>query len=1796
MRCCVGGVVLALIILVASCVGVSEPDVDVNFGAEIQLQQNLMFTFATDMVPDSLVNEWDTTTFVRFTPAVRGRFKWLSTRQLVFSPGTGFAPGTQYAAELNDAIVRNAPNPVAMPTSRAFAFHTPWQSIARSHAQWTRNAATAAIEARILLECTYPVSIAEVGPRLAVRRNGANIPFSVEQAATGGGCVVILAADKLDAMDASAVTLTIAKGLPMMEGGPATTTELSTVVSLPLRTSMSVSAIEPQWDGTSGTIEIATSQAIDPSTVTGGVVVEPNVVTSVDVTPTGLAIRGMFQPGTDYTVRLTQSLRGLLGGTLEEEVRTSIQFSPLEPAVVFTTSKAMYLSARGSRLLGIKLVNVPHVKVTVFRIYENNIQHFLREARRYSWDDGEGNAGYNFGWMEMEHFGDTVHTREMASKDLGATAGGVALLNFDVQQHVRHKGMYVVRVESMDRQWIQQSRIVAVSDVGLIVKQGLNDLTVFANSIADVSPMQGVEIGIHSTNNQLIETVVTGSDGIVRLDDLKERLGTFSIGMITARYGEDFTFLLPRDTRVDQSRFETGGMVEHASGLQAYLYGDRSIYRPGETMHIATIVRDRQWKPIADQPVRLRIVQPNGTEYRSLKSNLDAQGSATIDVTLPEAALTGRWLAEVYGVGSALLASYDIAVEEFLPDRLRVSQVVSTDVLQPGMPYSVGISASYFFGPPASGRSYELQSVLASERFQPKQHPGFTFDVKHTLGSIRRDVRRTGTLTQNGTANEQFIADSSLTNVGLLKATMFLAVFDETGRPVYRTETRPMRTQMAMFGLKASDRYVATNQPTAVPLVACNLDGSVTSAEAIVRLVKVDHHSIMERTGDGTYRWISQEREHVLTEERMMISGLQTRFTWKPHTSGEYQVRISPPGAQSYVAYTWYAYGWGDVQSSAFDVNTEGLIDITLDKDTYQPGEQATVLFKAPFSGKMLVTVERDGVLEHHVLTTNQRSASMTLSVKDSWTPNVYIAATLIKPHAGSDMPLTVAHGYQPLSVERPATKLPVSISATSSSRSGKRQTITVKTTPGAHVTIAVVDEGILQIRNQATPDPWKHFYRKRALQVESFDMYPYLYPELTMGRRSYGAGDDGSDYGMRLNPFKARRSDLLAAWSGIVRAANGTATLTVDLPSFAGEVRIMAVAWKDASFGKAEQPMTIADPLVVNASLPRVLAPGDTVRVPVMLANMTSKQSTLTATLLLEGPIDGVGTLERTVTVAPNSEAMAEFVLAARRSMGIAVVTATVKGGAETSRQRTECSVRPTTPLTEVSGSGSVVKGSHADMKVGDGFIPGAASARLLVSNFPAPHIMANLRDLLGYPHGCLEQTVSKAFPQLYYADLVKAWGGKNNGQTSDPVRNVQEAIRKVESMQTWSGGLSTWPGSSTTHEWTSAYAAHFLVEADRAGFDVQRKVLDKLLLFLERSVRKPELEDYSVRKPDGVYEIKRRPSRTIFYSLLVLAVAGRQDVATMNQYKNRKSDLGYDSRMLLACTYQLLGDSRSFTAIAPQTVGAAEDVPYGSESYASPIRDVGLALYALAIASPDDGRTGALAQRLGTMMQGRSTYTTQENAFAILALGRLARRAVRSGGKATISVNGKVVATTSGEPLGIDVAPGSIVRVKSEQGTMYYAWSAEGIKATDDGKREDRSLVVRRSFFTADGKPITALTFKQNDLVVIAVTMQTNDRSVIRDVVISDVLPAGLELENPRIGGRDGISWVKDPGTARYYDYRDDRMNLFVTAEPKPRTYYYSARAVTKGRFSLGPIGADAMYLPDVHSYHGGGTVRIF
>ena len=963
-------------------------------------------------------------------------------------------------------------------------------------------------------------------------------------------------------------------------------------------------------------------------------------------------------------------------------------------------------------------------------------------------------------------------------------------------------------------------------------------------------------------------------------------------------------------------------------------------------------------------------------------------------------------------------------------------------------------------------------------------------------------------------------------------------------------------------------------------------------------------HTVLKADERGRLRYVSERQEQEV--QRLTCSAAKGRgaAAFTPKDYGQYVVRLRDTEGGASADLRFYCSGHGYVP---WAMEKPGRLELAADKESYAPGDTAVVLVKAPFAGQALLTVESDRVHVARSMVMAANTAEFRFPVAASFGPNVYCTATVVRKVTPSgEWAAHRAYGAIPIALDNRPRRLKVEVEAAEVTRPGQplRVALRVHDASGAgrraEVTLAAVDEGICQLTRYEAPDPWEFFFAKRSLAVTTCDVYSLLMPEAAkkkVGAESAAGGDgaDGPDYDPRLfNPVSIERVRQVALWrSGIETDEQGRAEIVLDIPEFSGQLRLTAVAAGTRDFGVAERPALVKQPLMVRASFPRFVAPGDQFTVPVTVFNNTASSGAAKLTTEATGGLEFLSGAPATVEVGRGRESTVMLSVHAPGVPGPASLAVTARLGSETASARVELAVRPPSSLCLKSGSGAVEPGTKARIALPGGWLKGTDKYSLSFSTLPTLKLGASLRYLLHYPYGCVEQTTSSAFPLLYASDIVAAVDPENFDKDT-AAEFLQAGIDRVLAMQSYNGGFGYWPGYRNAYPWGSVYATHFLVEARKAGCGVPKDNLDAALDYLERLLSDDDTE---------------RPTKA--YACYVLALAGRPNASWTYRLYEEREDLTAYSRLHVALALAL---KQERTLVADFLRQAKLPAVTGSRDTGgvlhSSTRESAMLLSGYLDLNPRHPHVPLLVKRLEAAMTGGRWLTTQENAFAVMALGKYARHLhkQRTDLSAEATLDGqRLAAFTHRDKVVLQPkdAGGKAVEVTTTgTGTLYYYWGAEGIPLADDAVAKDEGLEVRRRFLSRQGKELDSRRIPHGEVVVVEIALKA--ARPVRNLVINDLLPAGFEIENPRLATSEKFPLptlatpspapVARPLCPDRVERRDDRLIIFTDVHTTRTLYHrYLVRAVTRGRFCLPAVNASAMYDPGIRSIHGAGTVEI-
>ncbi|HTQ28628.1 MAG TPA: MG2 domain-containing protein, partial [Puia sp.] len=939
---------------------------------------NLVFRFDKSLVNDSLLNRWDSTEYISFEPKIPGRFRWEHPDELVFSPSKSLLPATSYRATLKNDILQFS-RYGRIGKSSNISFHTPELKLENSHATWVvQDEAGSSSLPQIDLFFNYPVNPASLKEKLHIEIGGQPVEYTMQTLSADDKISLRLLNLKMEDKDYD-TRIILDKGL-VPEGGNNGTpdkAEINTSILSPFV--LHINDITAEQDGVGGTVKVMTSQQVSVAELTGFIKFDPKVRFTVEIQEDGFLIRSdNFDIAKSYELTITKGLRGRLGGTLREDYVNMVAFGQLEPSISFANSKGIYLSGQGEKNIEAKITNVARLKLVVSKIYENNLLAAQRTAYypREAWagDNNGDDAGVDDNTEGL--LGDVMYEKEIDTRSL-PKYGNSRLLNLNIADKLPDfKGIYHIVLRSSSDYWVRDSRFISLSDIGLIAKEGKDKILVFANSIKKGTSLEGVNLLAYGANNQLLGMGRSNADGVAEIAYSRSEFIGFRPAMIIAKTADDFNYLPFNSTRVNTSRFEVGGKRSNSTGLDAFIYPERDIYRPGEKLNFSVIVRDQSWKSPGEIPMKLKFLLPNGRELKTFRKSLNEQGSLEGSIDLSPSAITGSYSLELYTSTDVLLSTQTFRIEEFVPDRIKVTAKLDKEFLIPGQVSQLSIHAVNFFGPPAANRNYECEIQVKQKAFTSKQYSNYDFSLANQTSFFDKIVRQ-GKTDDQGNASEKYEVPDMYKNLGMLQTNFYATVFDETGRPVSRSSSVPIYTQSVFLGV-ADDGYwyYPLNQKISFPIIA--LDKSekpLAGIQARVEVIRHEYRTVLSRNG-SYFKYESQKEDKLVASETLSITGENSLYSFIPRSPGQYELRVSLPGAGNYVSKEFYSYGSWGAENASFEVNNEGHIDIEPDKSSYYSGESVKALFKAPFSGRMLITLETDKVVSYQYVDVDKRTAS----------------------------------------------------------------------------------------------------------------------------------------------------------------------------------------------------------------------------------------------------------------------------------------------------------------------------------------------------------------------------------------------------------------------------------------------------------------------------------------------------------------------------------------------------------------------------------------------------------------------------------------------------------------------------------------------------------------------------------------------------------------------------------------------------------------------------------------------------
>ena len=1526
--------------------------------------------------------------------------------------------------------------------------------------------------------------------------------------------------------------------------------------------------------------------------------IDPDTRVAAHVVDDRLCISGLEFDKT-YNLTLKPGLPAATGEKLASEETVPVELRDKPSLVRF--SGGVVLPRDNAEGVPVTTVNIAKLRLKVIRVGDRLLSQIesgtVDQTTLYSWKDtdlesSQGTLVWS-GTMDVANVKNDSVVTLVPIRDIlkGKPPGAYVLIAMDASKDA-------------DQDYYDDGTIAAQwvvdSDMALTSFQGDGGLTVFARSYATAHQIAGVKLTLVAKDNNVLATATTDGDGRADFAAGLLRATGGDAPVVVMAYGEsgDFSFLDLRRAAFDLTDRGVGGRTTPGP-VDAYLYTERGVYRPGETVQTTAMLRDRVGATIS-APLTLVATRPDGLEVSRTTvagASLSA-GAAIWSVKLNNRAPHGRWQIAAYidpkgdPVGRV---QFDVA--DFVPQRLKVTLTAETRVAHPNEDIRVKAESRFLYGAPASGLSGEGTATIAVDA---KPFPAFKeyqfgrVDDTFQNVDVQMNVPETdATGTTEATGSVGDIADTTLP----LKATVVISIHEPGGRTTDKSVDIPIRNHDVMIGIRPDfdDGSVAENARAGFEAIAVDGDGKR------IALNNLSYSWVRE---DTTYQWYQDEgnwKYQSVTRDRLITSGKVNIGEGAPLKLaqalpyGSYRLTITDPASGSASSYRFYS-GWA--ASSAGD--RPDRIPVAADKPSYRVGETAHVQIKPTADGKALVVVAGDRVFSSRLIDAPASGASVDVPISADWGPGAYVLVTDYRP-------LNQATGREPvrsiglawLQVDNSQRTLTTLIGGPQ--KILPRQKITIPVTikglddgEDAYLTLAAVDEGILQLTNFVSPSPNDWYFGKRQLGVGMHDDYGRLIkPE----KGALGAMREGGDsFGGR--PLAVVPTRTVALFSGLVKVgAGGIANVPIDVPDFNGELRLMAVAFSTNKLGHADRPLTVRDPVVADVVLPRFLAPGDHAALAMNLNNVEGRAGNYVATLTASGPVALPNGARQTVVT--QFLRVGQRVLIPMqvegRGIGIATIALNVKGPGGFNVTRS-WQIESRAPQLDVARDETVPLAAGASYTangrlVAD-LIRGTSTVGLTIASAHGySDVPGLLKWLDKYPYGCIEQTTSRAMPLLVFNDLSDL-AGLPRDQALRP--RVQDAIDAVLDMQNYAGNFGMWAPGSDADPWISVFALDFLYQAKDKGYVVPNDALKRGSSWLRTAAASDSNSD-----------------ATRAYAFYLLARTGQVNLSDLRYFADtRGPEMGAAiGEALMGAAAASAGD-RSRAAYG---FGRARDIALGARDFDYPRGDYGSLLRdvagttALAAESGEADLIPALLQKSQEVDTTLNATTTQEKAWMLRAAYELTRQKV----PLNIVVNGQPATARAGairlSPSTAQLAAG-ITFLNRGDAVVWRTTSVQGTPSAPLAP-DASGLTLSKTIWTMDGSPADMSKLHQNDRVIVEITGQMQ-HNTYRQMGVIDLLPAGLEIEMP-LSGDDGkpYPFLRGLSDTNMTDARDDRFVAAFTIgaqyvsdedkkKPEPQPVFrvaYIARAVTTGTFVLPGADVGDMYAPSIHGRTALGSVTI-
>ena len=1338
---------------------------------------------------------------------------------------------------------------------------------------------------------------------------------------------------------------------------------------------------------------------------------------------------------------------------------------------------------------------------------------------------------------------------------------------------------------------------VLASDIGIVAKAG-GDKTmhIFLNNILSTDPISGSTIEFYDYQQQLLGSAVSDENGMASIKLNKKPF------VVVAKSGNQRGYLKLRDGEaLSMSKFDVAGATVQ-KGIKGFIYAERGVWRPGDSIYVSFMLEDKNKILPVKHPVTFDLYNPQGQVVEKKVTSKNVNGLFDFRTSTAMEDVTGNYMARVK-VGNRVFTK-NLKVETVKPNRLKIYLDFGKDKLSQLDESNQGtISVKWLHGAIARNLKAKIDLTVNSKRTTFKKFERFVFDDPLKSYDTEEQTVFEAYVDENGEASvdpDIYIGNSA---PGMLTANFVTKVFEEGGGFSIDRYSIPYSPYKSYVGVDVPEGNLyrgtlVTDEDHTIDIATVDANGKPISRSNLdVKVYKIQWRWWWDSYDNNLASYLAKSSTIPVYTNKISTAKGKGQFKFRVNRPewGRYVVQITDPisghttGKVFYIDWPYWA------RTERTNSENATMLAFSTDKETYSAGEKVKLSFPSAEKGKAIVALESGTkVIEKFLIDTEKGETNYEFKTTTEMAPNVYVHVTLLQPHntTENDMPIRL-YGVAPIIVEDPNSHFNPIIKMKDVLRPETTANVTVSEKDGKDMTytLAIVDDGLLDLTGFKTPRPWDHFYAREALGVKSWDMYDEVMGAFgTEMDKLLAIGGDGS--AETKKPTKANRFEPMVRFAGPFHVkAGGQITHKIDVPNYVGSVRVMVVAGQDGKYGNSEKTVPVRSPLMVLGTLPRVLGPTERVFLPVNVFAMEKHVKDVKLSIETNDKVKILGSSTKSISFAKPGDEVVNFEMEVSKSIGIAKVKIIAKSGKETAKHEIELDVRTPNPAVSDIYEGVIDPGESWSPQFAFKGIKGTNSATIEVSSFPPLNLDQRLKYLIRYPHGCIEQTTSSVFPQLALDKVMDL----NNDYKIQINQNIKAGIERLKLFQTSEGGFAYWPGQTNDNEWGSNYGGHFILEAEVKGFTLPHNMKKRWVKYQSKMAR-------NYRSSDGVsnfHGAAHYNDLTQAYRLYTLALAKSPEIGAMNRLRE-SNKLSLTAKWRLAAAYQLIGQTEAAEKLVNNLTSDVPDYKELSYTYGSDLRDEAMILETM-ILMKSRSKSGALAKKLAEEMNSNQWMSTQTTAYCLLSMSKyLGSSSSDKTMRFTYNVNGGSSISKSTQvamyksALKVKGADSGLNIKNTGKGMLYAKLVVEGTPVIGDQSSSSSNLSIKVSYFDMNGRTIDPRRIVQGtDFIAEVKISNPGTRGSLKEMTLNEIFPSGWEIHNTRM---DEFTSAVTSSNFDYQDIRDDRVyTYFGLSKGTSKVFKVQLNATYLGKFYLPTIESEAMYDNTVNARTPGFWVEV-